>query len=93
MTKYKYLCFCELTPEGQNQTRDQWKEYFDKEDEIAKKHGIDVLFRGAAYGVLESVLSVYETEKPIDALSQVYQEAGRGQYVAAARTLTIVPLE
>ncbi|MCW4019923.1 MAG: hypothetical protein NWF14_01650 [Candidatus Bathyarchaeota archaeon] len=91
--KYKYIVYCMLTPEGQKLSMDQWRKYFAKEDEIAKKHEIKVLFRGTVYGVIESYVSVYETEKPIDALSQVYQEAGRSQYVSAARTNTVVSLE
>jgi hypothetical protein len=93
MTKYKYLCYCELTPEGQKLDMDQWAKYFAKEDRIAKEQGIEVLFRGASYGVIESVLSVYETEKPIEVLAAVFQEAERDQYVSASRTITIVPFE
>ena len=64
---------------------------FDKEDEIAKKHGVTVLTRGIPYGVNETWVSVYESEKYIDNLMGLHQESGRGKYIDSARTITVVP--
>ena len=70
---------------------DGWKKVFDKEDEIAKKHGVKVLTRGIPYGVNETWVSVYESEKYIDNLMGLHQESGRGKYIDSARTITVVP--
>ena len=89
--KYKYIVYSSLSAEGNAAGPDGWKKVFDKEDEIAKKHGVKVLTRGIPYGVNETWVSVYESEKYIDNLMGLHQESGRGKYIDSARTITVVP--
>lgn len=86
-----YIVYSSLSAEGNAAGPDGWKKVFDKEDEIAKKHGIKVLTRGIPYGVNETWVSVYESEKYIDNLMGLHQESGRGKYIDSARTITVVP--
>ncbi len=62
---------------------------FRKEDELAEKYEISVLFRGTPYGVSESFVTVYESDKYIDNYSSLMAETGRNQYIEAARTVTV----
>ena len=89
--KYKYISYCYLNAEGQAAGPDGWKKLFDKEDEVAGKHGVTVLTRGIPYGVSETWVTVYESEKYIDNLGSMHQETGRNKYVESARTITVVP--
>ena len=41
------------------------------------------------YGVSESFVTVYESDKYIDNLSLLMVETGRNQYIEAARTVTV----
>jgi len=90
--KYKYIVYWELSDEGRALGSDGWTKYFKNQDEITKKHGFKLLARGSPFGVIESVVEIYESENYIDKLSEAYTEAGRSKYVSAARTVTVVPL-
>jgi len=89
--KYKYICYCDLSPEGNKVDQEGWKKYFEKEDKLLKENEIKAVFRGVPFGVSESYVTVYESDKYIDDLISVLQEAGRGDYVQAARTITVTP--
>ena len=89
--KFKFIVYCYLNAEGQALDQEGWKKFFAKEDELAGKYGVSILFRGIPYGVLESVVTVYESDKYIDNLSNLINETGRAKYVEAARTVTVLP--
>ena len=91
--KYKYIVFCYLNAEGNAAGPDEWKKVFDKEDKIAEKHGVKVLTRGIPFGVAETWVTVYKSEKYIDNLMSMLQETGRGKYIEAARTITVLPFQ
>jgi hypothetical protein len=91
--KYKYIVYCYLNAEGNAAGPDEWKKVFDKEDEIAGKHGVKVLTRGIPFGVAETWVTVYESEKYVDNLISMVQETGRGKYIEAARTITVLPFQ
>jgi len=90
--KYTYICYCDVSPEGNAASADELKEFFAKEDELAKKHGVEILVRGTPFGVSESYVTVYRTDKYIDDLMDMIQETGRNRYVSSARTVTVTPL-
>jgi len=90
--KYTYICYCSVSPEGNAASADEWKEFFAKEDELAEKHGVEIAIRGTPFGVSESYVTVYKTDKYIDDLTAMIQEAGRSKYVSSARTVTVTPL-
>lgn len=89
--EYKYICYCSLSAEGQAAGPEGWKEVFDKEDEIAKEHGVTILSRGIPFGVDETWVTIYQSEKYIDSLMEMIGKTGRNKYVAAARTITVLP--
>lgn len=90
--KYTYICFCDLSPEGNAASEDEWKELFAKEDKLAKKNGVEIVIRGTPFGVSESYVTVYKTDKYIDDLMAMIVETGRSKYVSSARTVTVTPL-
>jgi hypothetical protein len=92
MVKYRYIVLMDLTAEGNALDEKGWKAYFAREDEVAKKYGVKILFRGTPYGVSQGGIEVYETEKYLDQLYKMYIEIGRPKYVAAANTITVTPL-
>jgi len=92
MAKYRYIVLQDFTVEGNALDEKGWKAYFSKEDEAAKKHGVKILFRGIPYGVSQSFVTVYETEKYLDQLYKMFMEIGRSKIIAAANTITVTPV-
>ena len=90
--KYQYIVFCELNDDGNKLPEEGWKSLFANEDKLAKKHQVEIMFRGTPFGVSESYVTVYSTDKPIDELMKLILETGRGKYVNNARTVTVTPL-
>ena len=87
--KFKYIVYLYPNAQGQALGQEGWNKLFAKEDELAEKHGVSVLFRGTPYGVSESFVTVYESDKYIDNLSSLHGETGRNQYLEAARTVIV----
>jgi len=90
--KYKYIVFSSASPAGNEMSLKEWNEYYAKEDKIAEKLGISILFRGWAMGVSEDYVTVYEADKYVDELVKLYLESGRGTYVSSSRTITVVSI-
>lgn len=89
--KFKFIVYLHPNAQGQALGSEGWNKIFAKEDELAEKYGVSVLFRGSPYGVSESLVTVYESDKYIDNLASFIGETGRGRYIAAARTVTVLP--
>ncbi len=87
--KFMYIVYLYPNAQGQALGSEGWDKIFAKEDELAEKYGITVLFRGTPYGVSESFVTVYESDKYIDNLALLMVETGRNQYIEAARTVTV----
>ena len=90
--KYTYICYCDLSPEGNAASADEWKEFFAKEDELAEKHGVEIAVRGTPFGVSESYVTIYKTDMYLDDLMAMILETGRNKYVSSARTVPVTPL-
>jgi hypothetical protein len=90
--KYTYICYCDLSPEGNAASTDEWKKFLAKEDELAEKHGVEIVLRGTPFGVSAGYVTVYRTDKYIDDLMDMIMETGRSKYVSSARTVTVTPL-
>jgi hypothetical protein len=90
--KYQYIVFCDVNAEGNKAGEEAWKNLFANEDKLAKKHQVEIMFRGTPYGVSVSYVTVYSTDKPIDGLMKLIVESGRSKYVDAARTVIVSPL-
>jgi hypothetical protein len=89
--KYKYIVYSELAPEGSTLGEIGWKNFFANEENLAKKHEVEILFRGTPYGVTQDYVTVYSTDKPIDGLMKLIVESGRSKYVKSANTVTVAP--
>ena len=87
--KFKYIVYLYPNAQGQALGSEGWDKLFAKEDKLAEKYGISILFRGTPFGLSESFVTVYESDKYIDNLSSLVRETGRNQYIAAARTVTV----
>ena len=87
--KFKFIVYMSPNAQGQALGQEGWKEIFAKEDELAEKYGVSVIFRGTPFGVSESFVTVYESDKYIDNLSALNTETGRNKYIVGARTVTV----
>ena len=87
--KFKFIVYISPNAQGQALGQEGWKELFAKEDELSEKYGISVLFRGTPFGVSESFVTVYESDKYIDNLSALHNETGRNKCITSARTVTV----
>ena len=88
--KYTYICYCDVDTRAAS--ADDMKALFAKEDELAKKNGVEIVLRGTPFGVSADYVTIYRTDKYIDDLTAMIQETGRGKYVSSARTVTVTPL-
>ena len=90
--KYTYICYCNSSPEGNAASAEEMKEFFAKEDELAKKNGVEIVLRGTPFGVSADYVTIYRTDKYVDDLTDMIVKTGRNKYVSSATTVTITPL-
>jgi len=66
MSQYAYLSFVKLSEEGSAKNREYWeKTWFPKHDGVCKKYGVKLLKWGIAFGTVEELVYVYETDLPL----------------------------
>jgi hypothetical protein len=88
--KYSYICYCDVDTRAASP--DKIKALFAKEDELAKKHDIEIVLRGTPFGVPAGYVTIYRTDKYIDDLMNMIMETGRSEYVLSSTTVTVTPL-
>ena len=88
--KYAYVCYCDVDLHAASP--DKMKALFAKEDELAKKNGVEIVLRGTPWGVSASYVTIYRTDKYIDDLMDMIMETDRFKYVSSSTTVTITPL-
>ena len=88
--KYSYICYCDVDIRAASP--DKMKALFAKEDELAKKNGVEIVLRGTPFGVSAGYVTIYRTDKYIDDLMKMIMETGRSEYVSSSTTLTVTPL-
>ena len=91
----KYICFCQMTPTFLRMSTEEKKEQIAGCFDLAKKHGLKVLFWGSTVGVREHAVIVFEA----DGHSENYMKFQRewqglgtpeaGKYIDYTRTITV----
>ena len=64
--RHMFVRYCESTDEWANATTEDRKNYYNKLKESAKEHGLDLVFFGPAWGVIESPAWVLTSDKSLD---------------------------
>ena len=87
-----FISYCQMSNEWANATTDERKNFYAKMKESAKEYGLDLIFFGPAWGVIESTTMVFTSEKSLD--NYIDWRIATGQlglpaYMQASRTVTI----
>jgi hypothetical protein len=91
----KYITFCELTDEFLRLSFEERRSYIPRWTNIAKKHGIKVLFWGMPMGVTEHIVCVFETVDDVEAFIRFEREwlglgtPEAGKFINRLRTITV----
>jgi hypothetical protein len=91
----KYICFCDMTPVFLRLSLDEREKYIPKWIDLAKKHGLKVLFWGSPTGVRENVVVVLESKTLSDNYMKFQREwQGLGttearKFIEYTRTITV----
>ena len=97
MSKYIYLWFVKWFPYyGADKMQDdpEYGTKWDKKaEEIYKRHGVELLFRGGAYGLPENEVFCLKTDKDLKALAEVQSEilGIDRKIILWGRTVTVTP--
>ena len=97
MSKYVYLWFVKyFRYHGAELFKDDpevFDKHFKKVEEIYEKHGVELLFKGSAYGLPENSVFCLKTDKDLKALEEVQNEvyAIDPKIIDWGRTVTVIP--
>jgi len=87
-----FIRYCESTDEWNNATTEDRKNFHAKLKESAKEHGLDLVFFGPAWGVIESPAWVLTSDKSLDNYYDwlmTLGDLGFPQYSNNSRTVTL----
>ena len=87
-----FIRYCQATDEWNNVTTEDGKNFHAKLKESAKKHGLDLIFFGPAWGVIESPAWVLTSDKSLDNYYDwlmTLGDLGFPQYFNNSRTVTL----
>lgn len=66
MGQYAYLSFAKLSEKGSAKNREYWEmTWFPKHEEICSEYGVKLLKWGIAFGTVEELVYIYETDLPL----------------------------
>ena len=91
----KYICFCQMTPTFLRMSTEEKKEQFLKWIDLAKKHGLKVLFWGSTIGIREHAVIVFEANEYSENYMKFQREwqglgtIEAGKYIDYTRTVTV----
>jgi len=91
----KYICFCQMTPTFLRMPMEERKKQIPKWIDLAKQHGLKVLFWGSTIGVREHAVVVFEANGYTDRymkFQREWQGLGTpevGKYIEYTRTITV----
>jgi hypothetical protein len=97
MSKYVYLWFVKWFryhgAEKVQEDPEYGAKWNKKAEEIYKKHGVELLFTGGAYGIQENAVYCLKTDKDLPALAEVQNEiyAIDPKIIDWGRTVTVTP--
>ena len=91
----KYICFCQMTPDFLRLPLEERNKWMTDGLEIARKHGLKVIFWGNSMGVREHVVVVFESNGISDDYMKFQREwqglgtPEAGKYIDYSRTVTV----
>jgi len=80
----KYICFCQMTPDFLRLPLEERNKWMTDGLEIARKHGLKVIFWGNSMGVREHVVVVFESNGIPDDYMKFQREC-----IDYSRTVTV----
>ncbi len=92
----KFICFVQMTAEFLKLSLEERKSWIPTWNEMAKKHGLKVLFYGTTLGVREHVVVVFESAENSDSYLKFQRERQglgtreAGKLIEYKRTITIL---
>jgi hypothetical protein len=87
-----FIRYCEAGKAWNDATPEEAKKFYKKIKESAKEHGLDLIFFGPAWGVIESPAWVLTSDKSIDNYYKWLMstaDLGLPQYFNNSRTITL----
>ena len=91
----RYICFVQFTPEFLKLSLEERERWIPKGVELARKHGLKVLFWGSTLGVRENAVVVFEVNGVSDGFMKFQREwqglgtPKAGKYIDYTRTVTV----
>ena len=91
----KYICFVQMTPGFMRLSLEERKSRIPIQREMARKHGLKVLFYGTTIGVREHVVVVFESDNNANdylKFQREWQGLGTpeaGKFIEYTRTITV----
>ncbi|UCH56649.1 MAG: hypothetical protein JSV18_04625 [Candidatus Bathyarchaeota archaeon] len=92
----KYICFCQMTTEFLKLPLEERKSWVPRWTDLAKKHGLNLLFWGTTIGTREHVVFVFESNEKSDnylKFQREWQGLGTpeaGRHIEYARSITVL---
>jgi len=90
--KHMFVRYCEASQAWNDATPEESKKFYEKIKESAKEHGLDLIFFGPAWGVIESPAWVLTSDKSLDNYYKWLMSTaalGFPQYFNNSRTITL----
>jgi hypothetical protein len=90
--KHMFVRYCQASKAWNEATPEELKKAYEKVKKSAKEHGLELIFLGPAWGVIESPAWVFTSEKSIDNYYKWLMstaDLGLPQYFTASRTVTL----
>lgn len=91
--KHMFICYYQVSPEWQKASLEDRTNYVSKVKESAKEYGLDLIFYGPPWGVIESWTMVLTSEKSLDNYFNWRRSLGQlglPVYFLATRTVTVL---
>ncbi|MBA7651767.1 hypothetical protein ES703_59587 [subsurface metagenome] len=91
--KHMFINYCQMSDEWAKATIEERKKFYDKTKESAKEHGLDLIFFGPPWGVIESATMVLTSEKSLDNYYNwriAGAQLGLPAYIQASRTVILL---
>ena len=90
--KHMFIAYLQMSDEYAKATTEERKKFYTKTKESTKEYGLDLIFFGPAWGVIESPVMVLTSEKSLDNYYLWRMAAGQlglPAYIKESRTVTI----
>lgn len=98
--KHMFISHCNVNEAFSNSTPEERKKYFKIMKEAGKDYGVDFIFYGNPWGVIQSLTFVCTSDKSLDnyieyrrACSRKLAEANLKSYFSESNTITVTAME